>query len=230
MDAERMGRLIAAVRKERGMTQAQLGAKLFVSDKTVSKWERGAGCPDIRTIEPLAEALGLTLVELMRGERIEEAAISVEAAEQMLAETLQISRAGKSVGRVLGWGAWLLFGTAVLWLLWLLLHEGPIVSYSVASICLGLSAWLIPLVGLAWGKPWGAGAVLSSMSLAAAAVGTQFFQIGAYVRLGDWSALEDTICVLSMVVALFSVLTVLCNCLLLWRSRRSPSRHKEEPE
>ena len=40
-----------------GMTQAQLGARLYVTDKTVSKWERGAGFPDIRTLEPLAEAL-----------------------------------------------------------------------------------------------------------------------------------------------------------------------------
>lgn len=222
MDAERMGRFIAAARKERGMTQAQLAAKLFVSDKTVSKWERGLGFPDIRSLEPLAAALGVTLVELMRGERSEAAFLSVQAAEQMLAQTLQISRTRKPVGRVLGWSALLLFGAAILGLAWLLLREGQIVFYSVVSLCLGLAAWLVPVVGLTWGRPRGAAAVLVSMSLAAASVATQFFQIARDVRLGDWSALEDTIRTLAMVVALFTALTVLLNGLLTWRSRGRP--------
>ena len=57
MDAQKLGLFIASIRKERGMTQSELAAKLFVSDKTISKWERGAGFPDIKNIEPLAKAL-----------------------------------------------------------------------------------------------------------------------------------------------------------------------------
>ena len=55
MDANKMGAFIASIRKEKGMTQAELASKLFLSDKTISKWERGAGLPDIGNLEALAE-------------------------------------------------------------------------------------------------------------------------------------------------------------------------------
>ena len=58
MDAEKFGAFIAAARKEKNMTQKALAGKLHVTDKAVSRWERGLGFPDIHTIEPLAEALG----------------------------------------------------------------------------------------------------------------------------------------------------------------------------
>ena len=47
MDAQSMGAMIRTLRMERGMTQAELAERLHLSDKAVSKWERGAGCPDI---------------------------------------------------------------------------------------------------------------------------------------------------------------------------------------
>lgn len=50
--------LIAAARKEQNMTQKELAAALHVSDRAVSKWERGAGFPDISLLEPLADTLG----------------------------------------------------------------------------------------------------------------------------------------------------------------------------
>lgn len=59
MDAKKFGTFIAQVRKENGMTQAELAEKLNITDKAVSKWERGLGFPDINIIEPLAGALGL---------------------------------------------------------------------------------------------------------------------------------------------------------------------------
>ena len=69
MDAEKFGAFIAAARKEKNMTQKALAGKLHVTDKAVSRWERGLGFPDIHTIEPLAEALGVTLLELLHAER-----------------------------------------------------------------------------------------------------------------------------------------------------------------
>lgn len=63
-----MAALIAARRKEMGMTQKQLADKLGVTDKAVSKWERGNGHPDIGSLEPLAAALDITVSELLRGE------------------------------------------------------------------------------------------------------------------------------------------------------------------
>lgn len=69
MDAQKFGQFIAGVRKEHHMTQSELARKLHVTDKAVSRWERGLGFPDIGTIEPLADALGLSVSELMRAER-----------------------------------------------------------------------------------------------------------------------------------------------------------------
>ena len=53
---------------ELGLTQKELAEKLNISDRTVSKWERGAGFPDISLVEPLADALGLSVLELLHGE------------------------------------------------------------------------------------------------------------------------------------------------------------------
>lgn len=54
------------------MTQAGLAGKIGVTDKAVSRWERGLGFPDINTMEPLATALGVSLLELMKSEIISE--------------------------------------------------------------------------------------------------------------------------------------------------------------
>ena len=69
MDKAKTGALIAAARKEKNLTQRELAAALHVSDRAVSKWERGAGFPDISLLEPLADALGLSVLDLLRGER-----------------------------------------------------------------------------------------------------------------------------------------------------------------
>lgn len=61
------GAIIKKLREERNMTQADLAAKLCVSDKTVSKWETGKGYPDITLVESLAEALQISVIELMSG-------------------------------------------------------------------------------------------------------------------------------------------------------------------
>lgn len=68
MDQQKTGALIAQRRKEQNLTQKQLAEKIGVSDRAISKWERGAGFPDVSLIEPLADALELTLPELFRGE------------------------------------------------------------------------------------------------------------------------------------------------------------------
>ena len=72
MDAEKFAAFLQVRRKELGMTQAQLAEKLNVTAKAVSRWERGQGFPDVRTLEPLAQALGITLIELMQSKKIQE--------------------------------------------------------------------------------------------------------------------------------------------------------------
>lgn len=70
MNAYVTGEIIKKLRESKELTQAQLAEKLKVSDKTVSKWETGRGCPDIALLEPLAEELGVSVPELMTGESI----------------------------------------------------------------------------------------------------------------------------------------------------------------
>lgn len=66
-------KFITRLRKEKNLTQAELGKIIQVSDKAVSRWERGLGFPDIGTIEPLADALGVSVGEIMKCQRIESA-------------------------------------------------------------------------------------------------------------------------------------------------------------
>ena len=64
------GGAIKALREARNLTQAELADKIGVSSKTVSKWETAKGLPDITLLQPLAAALGVSVIELMNGEPI----------------------------------------------------------------------------------------------------------------------------------------------------------------
>ena len=64
------GTMIRRLRESKGLTQHQLAEKISVSDKAISKWETGRGYPDISLIEPLAEALGVSIIELFSGEDV----------------------------------------------------------------------------------------------------------------------------------------------------------------
>lgn len=64
------GTTIRQLREKRNLTQSDLAEKLGVSSKTVSKWETAKGLPDISLLQPLASALGISLIELMNGEQI----------------------------------------------------------------------------------------------------------------------------------------------------------------
>ena len=71
MDQIRIGQFIASQRKQKGMTQAELALLLGITDRAVSKWERGKGMPDASLMLALCEALGITVNELLRGEKID---------------------------------------------------------------------------------------------------------------------------------------------------------------
>lgn len=65
LDKDSFGKFLAALRKEKGLTQRQIADRLFVSDKAVSKWERGLSIPDTALLIPLADLLGVTVTELL---------------------------------------------------------------------------------------------------------------------------------------------------------------------
>ena len=68
MDNVKIGNLINKLRKEKGMTQLQLAERLHISDKTVSKWERGLGCPDVSLLTDLSRVFGVDLEKLLSGQ------------------------------------------------------------------------------------------------------------------------------------------------------------------
>lgn len=68
IDNVKFGAFVSQLRKEKGMTQKDLAERLFVSDKAVSKWERGLSLPDISLLQPMADILGVTIAELLSGE------------------------------------------------------------------------------------------------------------------------------------------------------------------
>ena len=71
MDQEKIGKFIFELRKEKKMTQQELADKIGVTDRAISKWENGRGMPDLSLMKPLCDVLGITLNELISGERIE---------------------------------------------------------------------------------------------------------------------------------------------------------------
>ena len=84
MDSKKFGEFIATMRKERGWTQAELARKLNVTDKAVSRWERGLGFPDINTIKPLADALEVSVLEIMQSEKEPQEEIPKNKATEMV--------------------------------------------------------------------------------------------------------------------------------------------------
>ena len=76
MNAYVTGTTIRNLRESRNMTQAELGERIGVSSKTISKWETGKGLPDISLLSPLAQALGISLIELVNGAPIQNKNIS----------------------------------------------------------------------------------------------------------------------------------------------------------
>ena len=96
MEKKTIGAFIAALRKANGMTQKDLAERLNVSDKTVSRWERDDGAPDLSLIPVIAEIFGVTCDELLRGERK-----SPEARSELVEETEYSPKGEKQRQRLL---------------------------------------------------------------------------------------------------------------------------------
>lgn len=71
MNNKKIGLFIASLRKDKNMTQKEIADKLYISDKAVSKWERGLSIPDIGIIEKLSEYLEVSVSEILKGEKID---------------------------------------------------------------------------------------------------------------------------------------------------------------
>lgn len=88
LDKQALGSFLAQLRKEKGWTQKDLAERLYISDKAVSKWERGLSAPDVSMLMPLAELLGVSVTELLEGRRLEEPAIPVGEVDELIRKAL----------------------------------------------------------------------------------------------------------------------------------------------
>ena len=80
MDNKKFGDFIKELRKEKQLTQKELGEKLNITDKAISKWERGLSFPDIAVLKDLAEFFEIDISELLNGERGKKQEIDIEKA------------------------------------------------------------------------------------------------------------------------------------------------------
>lgn len=212
MDAKILGNYIAERRKELDMTQAKLAEKIHVTDKAVSRWERGVGLPDIDNLEGLAKALDVSLISLMQGKECDENHISIREAEELVTDTIKMSKETLKVQKGI-WGSVLgIFGLIIIFCVFLLLRDGKIILYSVASIITGLIAWGIPIIDRIFLKRYYVEkSILVSVGFAFLSVWIQFLDIKNLAYTGNWSAIYDTIHVLAAVVIMFCIITWLLN-------------------
>jgi transcriptional regulator with XRE-family HTH domain len=107
MDSKKIGDYISTLRRKRNLTQKDLADQLGVTDKAVSKWERGAGYPDISLLKPLAEILGTSVNELLEGEALNDKSgvpesnieNALEYADKLL--TVKENKIGKIINNLL---------------------------------------------------------------------------------------------------------------------------------
>lgn len=118
IDNKKFGAFVAQLRKEKGYTQKQLAEKLLLSDKAISKYERGLSFPDIALLEPLSQILDVSISELLHGERNNEQTISVDGIVKDTLEKASHEKRKKRSRRIaIFFFALLLSGTEVLFIL-----------------------------------------------------------------------------------------------------------------
>ena len=92
MNYDKIGKFIQEKRKEKNLTQKALAEKLGVTDRAVSKWERGIGCPDVSILEILSKELDCSILEILKGRKIENEIIKVTEADDYVKDSMNISK------------------------------------------------------------------------------------------------------------------------------------------
>ena len=95
MNYEQIGKFIQKKRKEKNLTQKELAQKLNITDKAISKWERGLGCPDVSILELLAKELDVSILEILKGRIIENEIIKVTEVNDYIEETIKYTKQNK---------------------------------------------------------------------------------------------------------------------------------------
>lgn len=209
MDAKKMGLFIAQLRKENNMTQAELAQKLQVTDKAVSKWERGLGLPDIHTIEPLADALGVSVLEIMKAERLTEE-ISHEDASAVLTDTFHLAQQQRKQERKTI-AAIIAGSICIVGIIPIALWINDSGFFNIGSLLLGIVAWITAAcaIGISNKKS----NVLSTISFSAclSALFLQLLEINHRIEINDHTAIMDTIEFVAHVSLILVLITILLN-------------------
>lgn len=151
IDSANFGDFLTGLRKEKGYTQKELASRLYISDKAVSKWERGLSMPDISLLLPLSELLGVTTTELLSGSRIDsDNTLSVEQVETLVTKTINLSEEkskGQRKGRIVK--KFIFFSSVIIVLLEILLLYS--LGYSTNTLVDGLlTVELLMLMFCGW--------------------------------------------------------------------------------
>ena len=142
MDAQKTGQFLSALRRARGWTQKDLAQQIGVTDKAVSRWETGRGFPDVSCLPALADALSVSVSELLQGERIvledKKPAELLAQMDQVAMDSLRCARQQRLVRRE-AVGMLLLFGVffALLLSFFLYLTQAPTLQlYALLNLVL----------------------------------------------------------------------------------------------
>ena len=138
MDQIKIGNFISEMRKEQKLTQRQLADELSISDKTISKWECGKGLPEVSLMMPLCQILGISVNELLNGERIIMENNEQKNEQLLLKMAKEIEEKNKTIWRTM-WVIMVVSITALLagmFLTAFLIPEGPWQLVSILGICI----------------------------------------------------------------------------------------------
>lgn len=213
MDAKVFGQFLAEVRKANNITQVELAKKLNVTDKAVSRWERGLGFPDINTLEPLADALGVSVLELMQSKRTDDTKlISAEKAEEMLIETIQLSKAHNKSTKIAGEIVLAVFVAFSIGLLGIMISDWSVLNLIVPSIVLGVITWAIPVWKMTLSRKTDMIVpTIASFGSALLAVLLRIINIAHDINTNDVVAVIDTIDSEVVIVSIFIAITLMLN-------------------
>lgn len=132
MDNTKTGRFIAECRKELGYNQKYLAEKLNITDKAVSKWETGRSSPDVSMLIPLADVLGVSVTEILNGEKISKEEIP-SVSNEIIVKSLKKSKSKKLLALILA--LFLLIGAFASYPLYQYLNSISINDYEAISAC-----------------------------------------------------------------------------------------------
>lgn len=205
MNNEKTGKLIKELRTEKGMTQKELAEKIQVSNAAVSKWENGHGFPDISLLEPLSEALDISITELINGER----SLTPPAKEEttLIKDIIHLSEAERKrkldrdftiTGVVVT--LILFLGCSAIQYLWQHQNEPvsiPLVLPAILPLLFGLLAWILPIAYIFQSKRKSSSRIGISSSLSfffcAAALWFPILNIDLLMRNRETGTVQDII-------------------------------------